>query len=119
MLAERLALERKRVPVVIGENMRRVTSYAALIGGHVYRPRKNDPFDKQLALYRNGRWIQSMIRQGREVIDIGPDFARRSLGRPPSEYYNLERRQLEGYENYSKVFIRMNKNAGGVPGFDW
>ena len=35
----------KKAPIVIGENMKRVKKYAAEIGGDVYKPWKNDPFD--------------------------------------------------------------------------
>jgi len=60
-----------------------------------------------------------MKRQGREIIDIGPDFQRRSLGRDPSPFYNKERSQLQNYENYRKVFQRTGKTSGGVPGLDF
>jgi RHS repeat-associated protein len=106
-------------PIVIGENMKRVQQYADDIGGHAYRPWKNDPFDYNLGMKRNKRWIQDMKREGREVIDIGPDFKRRSLGKDPSDFYNMERSQLKGYDNYNKVFERTGKNSGGVPGLDF
>lgn len=65
-----------------------------------------------------------MRAEGRKIIDIGPDFQRRleRIGaglRPDSPAYNLERRILQGYERYQKVFERYGKYQGGVPGFDW
>ena len=106
-------------PIVIGENMKRVQQYADEIGGHAYRPWKNDPFDYDLGMRRNKRWIQDMKREGREIIDIGPDFKRRSLGRDPSDLYNMERSQLTDYDNYTKVFERTGKTSGGVAGLDF
>ncbi len=70
------------------------------------------------------QWIKQMRAEGREIIDIGPDFERRyqrfkDRKRPDSPAYNLERRVLKGYEGYRKVFERYGKYQGGVPGFDW
>ncbi len=108
----------KKPPIIIGENMKRVREYADQVGGDVYRPWKNDPFDFDLAMRRNERWIKDMKRQGREIIDIGPDFNRRLNGRNPSDFYNMERRNLKGYSNYDKAFTR-NGRHGGVPGLDF
>jgi RHS repeat-associated protein len=109
----------KEKPVVIGENMKRVQQYADEIGGHAYRPWENDPFDYNLGMRRNKRWIEDIKRQDRDIIDIGPDFPRRSLGREPSDFYNMERTQLKGYGNYRKVFERTGRTSGGVPGLDF
>jgi hypothetical protein len=106
-------------PIVIGENMKRVQQYADEIGGQAYRPWKNDPFDYDLGMKRNKRWIKDMKTEGREIIDIGPDFKRRSLGRDPSDFYNMERGQLKDYANYTKVFERFDKTSGGVTGLDF
>ena len=106
-------------PIVIGENMKRVQQFADDIGGHAYRPWQNDPFDYDLGMKRDTRWIEDMKRQGREIIDIGPDFKRRSLGRDPSGFYNMERFQTKDYYKYRKVFERTGKNSGGVPGLDF
>ena len=102
----------QKAPVVIGENMKRVKQYAKDIGGHAYRPWKNDPFDFDVAMTRNKRWINDMMNEGREIIDIGPDFARRRIGVLPSDFYNMERSQLKGYANYRKVFTRQGKYGG-------
>jgi hypothetical protein len=59
------------------------------------------------------------MREGREIVDIGPDFARRAAGRDPSDFYNMERRLTEGYPGYSRVFERFGKTDGGVPGLDY
>jgi len=105
-------------PIVIGENMKRVQQYADEIGGHAYQPWKNEPFDYDLGMKRNERWIQDMKKEGREIIDIGPDFKRRSVGRDPSDFYNMERSQLKDYGNYTKAFERTG-TSGGVPGLDF
>lgn len=67
---------------------------------------------------------QANAAEGREVVDIGPDFQRRRMRveqgiRPDSPAYNLERKVLQGYERYRKVFERTGKYRGGVPGLDW
>ncbi|MBY8870381.1 DNRLRE domain-containing protein [Micromonospora sp. PLK6-60] len=108
-----------KAPLIIGENMTRVKEYAKQVGGHAYRPWKNDPFDFALGMRRNERMIKDAMRSGREIIDIGPDFARRAAGRAASPFYNMERRVTSGYANYSKVFERFGKLDGGVPGFDF
>jgi RHS repeat-associated protein len=107
-------------PIVIGEDMARVREYAKQIGGHAYRPWRNDPFDFDLALQRNERWIKDQMRQGREIVDIGPAFARRARTGYRSPFYELERRLLRewDYERYRKVFERFG-DIGGVPGLDY
>lgn len=70
----------------------------------------------------NREWIQQMREEGREIIDIGPDFRRRldryNRGlRPDSPFYNLERRALRGYERRYQVFERFGRFYGGVRGF--
>ena len=99
--------------------MSRVKAYAEQVGGHAYRPWKNDPFDFDLGMARNERMIRDAMRSGREIIDIGPDFARRAAGRDPSPFYNMERRLTDGYSAYRKVFERSGRLEGGVPGFDF
>ncbi|MEH0825746.1 MULTISPECIES: hypothetical protein [unclassified Micromonospora] len=106
-------------PLIIGENMKRVKEYAKQVDGHAYRPWKNDPFDFALGMRRNERMIKDAMRSGREIIDIGPDFARRAAGRAPSPFYNMERRVTSTYANYTKVFERFGKLDGGVPGLDF
>jgi RHS repeat-associated protein len=108
----------KKAPAVIGENMMRVRQYAEQIGGHAYRPRRNAPFDFDTAMRRNERWISDQKRQGRNIIDIGPDFQRRAAMGRRSSPYEMERRNVIGYENYRKAFERSG-NTGGVPGLDF
>jgi RHS repeat-associated protein len=105
-------------PIIVGENMKRVREYADKTGGHAYRPLKNDPFDFNLGMKRNERWIKEQMRNGREVIDIGPDFQRRAATGRSSPFYEMERRRLKGYDNYDKAFERNGSN-GGVPGLDF
>jgi hypothetical protein len=111
------ASEVAKKPIVIGENMKRVKQYAESIGGHAYKPWKNDPFDYDLAMKRNQRWINDMKRDAREIIDIGPDFKRREV-RGASDFYEMERSQLKGYKNYTKAFTRSGK-TGGVLELDY
>ena len=75
-------------------------------------PWPNSPFDGDIAMLRNKRWINDMMKEGREIIDIGPDFARRRLGKAPSDFYNMERTQVKGYAKYDKVFTRNGKYGG-------
>jgi RHS repeat-associated protein len=105
-------------PLVIGENMDRVREYAQQIGGHAYQAWQ-DGASEAVALARNGRMIKDAIRAGRDIIDIGPDFARRAAGRVPSRFYNLERKLTKGYDGYTKVFQRFGRLEGGVPGLDF
>lgn len=71
--------------------MKRVKEYADKTGGHAYRPWKNDPFDFDLGMKRNKHWIQDQRKQGREIIDIGPDFQRRAATGRSSPFYEMER----------------------------
>ena len=108
-------------PIVIGENMHRVRKYAEKIGAQTIE----DFIPKgQWSLEANRQWIRRMMEEGRQIIDIGPDFERRfrriERGEIPySDVYNLERMELKGYGLYQKSFIRLGKWKGGVPGLDW
>ncbi len=104
-------------PVVIGEDMDRVARHADDIDGHAYRPWGNKPFDFDEAMKRNERWIKDMIKEGREIIDIGPNFERRLEKGYNSPFYEMERRMLKDYQNRISVFERTGK-FGGVPGLD-
>jgi hypothetical protein len=103
-------------PVVIGENMkRRVEPYARRIGAETI----NDWLGRRKwSLELNEAWVREMMKQGRRVIDIGPDFARRAEGVAPSTAYGLERRLLKGYPNYERRFLRWRKLRGGDPEID-
>ncbi len=70
-------------------------------------------------MQRNARWIKDQMRQGREIIDIGPDFARRAATGRRSPFYELERRLIRerNYDRYRKIFERFGQ-TGGVPGLD-
>ena len=104
----------------MGENMSRVQSFANQVGGQTI----NDFIpSSQWNMAANQAWVQQMRSQGRQFIDIGPDFPRRveraaSGIEPAAPAYNLERMKLNGYENYKSIFNRTGKNSGGVPGFD-
>jgi len=107
---------RELKPVVIGENMKtRVGPYARRIGA--------ETIDDWLAgrkwsLELKEVWIRQMMREGRRVIDIGPDFARRADTGRVSKVYGLERRLLKGYPYYERRFLRWRKLRGGNPDVD-
>jgi hypothetical protein len=67
---------------------------------------------------RNERWLSDQKRQSRDIIDIGPDFQRRAAMEQRSPFYEMERRNVIGYEHYRKAFERYG-NTGGVPGLDF
>jgi hypothetical protein len=114
---------RELKPVVIGEDMERVRNYAKgrylTINDFVPESawKAADSFQEKMLL--NQHWIEQMIREGRLVTDIGPDFTRR-LKRflagqsPASPFYELERRTLREsrYPHYVKRFHRFGKYAG-------
>ncbi len=116
-----IEVTRGKPPIVIGENMERVKRYANQIGAQTI----NDFIPtERWTMEANEQWIKQMRMEGRESIDIGPDFGRRRRlvedgKRPDSPAYNLERRVLKGYEGYHRVFERYGKYQGGVPGLDW
>lgn len=110
-LAPESLLAAKSGTVVIGENMARVEGYASRIGAETFQG---------TGMEANRLWIQQARSAGNQVIDIGPDFARRVQRveqgiRPDSLFYNMERMETTGYENYLKVFERTGKYTGGVP----
>ena len=107
---------RELKPVVIGENMKkRVEPYARMIGAETI----NDWLaGRKWTLELNAVWVQEMMEQGRRVIDIGPDFARRAKGVAPSAAYGIERRLLKGYLNYERRFLRWRKLRRGNPEID-
>ena len=102
--------------------MRRVNRYADEVGGETIDSWLNG---RKWTQELNDEFIDTMKAQGREFKDIGPDFSRRlrnrvdpSQGRPPSDVYGGERRQLLDYDNYEKLYERSGKYDGGVLGFD-
>ena len=83
-----LAKAASKKPVVIGENMKdRVIPKAKELDADYYKPRKTsgDPLKK------NERWIDDKMREGREIIDLGPDPRRAKR----SEYYEAEKKRIE------------------------
>jgi hypothetical protein len=95
-------------PLIIGENMDRVRRYAAEVGGTFYRQRAA-VVTKKL----NTRMIQRYKNKNRVILDIGPDFARRTNG-GARELYELERRLTKGYPLFRKVWTRTGKRSGGM-----
>lgn len=78
----------------------RVIPYADRIGASYYRPRSSDEF-RHNWFRNNQRWIRKQMKEGKEIIDIGPDEARRQV-REPSEYYEMEQHEIlsRGYTSY-------------------
>lgn len=92
--------------VVVGRNMDdRVLPYVAKHGYDYYKgtptiiPRSLDRVApnmlRRIDLWFNKRWINSQMRQGKRIIDIGEPE-----GYQPSVFYEMERIQLDGYWNY-------------------
>ena len=67
---------------------------------------------------KNMQWVRQIIAEGREVIDIGPDFLRRASTGRASGVYEMERRLLKGYPNYVRDFQRWHRLQGGNPYVD-
>lgn len=78
----------------------RVIPYADRIEAGYYKPRSSDKF-RHNWLRNNQRWIRKQMREGKVIVDIGPDEARRQI-RGPSEYYEMERNDIlsRGYTLY-------------------
>jgi RHS repeat-associated protein len=105
----------KKKPIVIGENIERVEEYARKHGYDYYKPWQNKTVDFDTLMKRNRRRVKDWKREGREIIDIGPDFERRiDRGKKASPNYNMERMELKNYEKYKKAFKRKSKNSGHV-----
>jgi len=99
---------------VIGENQRRVDAYAA---GHGYETITDYTSRHQVGWSPevNDRFISDSMTEGREIVDIGPDFdRRRNEGRGPSSHYGRERMQTKNYDNRTKAFERTGKNTGEI-----
>jgi len=100
--------------IVIGENMERVRIAAKQLGAETFEGK---------GMQANREWMQNKVSQGYEVHDIGPDFLRRQQRveqglRPDSPFYNMERVESLSSDRYFKLFERMGKYEGGVPGLD-
>jgi hypothetical protein len=85
--------------VVIGENTdKRVRPYAERIGASYYKPRS---MIRDNWLANNRRWIRRQMNLGKDIVDIGPDEARRERS-GPSVYYEMELQEilLRAYPRY-------------------
>lgn len=92
--------------VVMGRNMDdRVIPYAEKHGYGYYTgtpkfvPRSLDRVApntiKRIDMWYNKRWINKQTRDGKRIVDIGEPEGYR-----PSDFYDMERKQVRGYENY-------------------
>jgi hypothetical protein len=96
-IAGRIAVEGAERAVAIGRNMPgRVIPYAQAHGYDWYRgtPRLIPFRNKRVDMWFNRRWVRKEMRGGSRVVDIGEP-----LGMPPSDFYNMERAETEGYWN--------------------
>ncbi len=76
-------------PIVIGENMKdRVIPAAKELGADVYEPRSKI---KESWLKNNVLWLKQKMKEGREIIDIGPD-PKRPVRSP---FYEAEKQLIE------------------------
>lgn len=50
---------------------------------------------RKVDLWFNERWINNEMDAGSRIIDIGEP-----PGMPPSDFYNMEQQQVDGYWNY-------------------
>jgi RHS repeat-associated protein len=83
------AVKGGKPPIVIGENMKdRVIPIAEELGADYYKPR-SQIVDNWLK--NNMRWLNEKMKEGREIIDIGPDPNRPTR----SPYYEAEKRLIE------------------------
>ena len=102
--------------IVIGENMERVAPYAKKIGAEIYEGMPGfKPGMEAEGLLHNQQVIQQKMAEGYQIIDIGPDFARRSVRGGPQPAYQMERTITKGYEGYQKAFIRIGKDSLILP----
>lgn len=103
-------------PVVIGENMNRVTEYAQAHGYQQYGGLQGfvSGRDESRGLEHNRQWVRQKMQEGRAFVDVGPDFIGRGNAEryEPSVAYIMERRELSSYQNYQKDFERMGKIGG-------
>lgn len=79
----------------------RVVPYANSIGSYYYNPKRASA--PRNWLRNNRRWIRKQMKDGKFIIDIGPDEARRHAGWI-SEYYEMERHEIlsRGYTLYRR-----------------
>lgn len=98
--------------------MDRVKRYADKIGGETIL---NYIAPDDWSIEANAAWAHQMLEEGRQIIDIGPDFVRRGIRQergiaPASPAYELERTIFKGYEGYQKAFERFGKFLGNITG---
>lgn len=69
---------------------------------------------------------QQWKKEGRNIVDIGPDFKGRSRMINPRKtsnkgnpFYNGERKNTRVYKNYKKDFQRTGKKVGGNSSIDF
>ena len=82
-----------------------------------YQAWKNDPFDPDLAMRRDTRWIRTKMNQGYDIVDIGPDASRAD---PYGPFYGMESSETasRGYPMHQMDWRRRDLRSAenGDPG---
>ncbi|MCF6174222.1 MAG: RHS repeat-associated core domain-containing protein [Victivallaceae bacterium] len=87
----------KKNAVVIGQDMpNRVIPKAKELGAEFYRPRPNQKPRKWLS--QNKKWIKKQMKEGKEIIDIGP-----GKGKEIRRYYGMEKKAVKKYKKVTKL----------------
>ena len=114
--ASPVRVEDAKRTIVIGENMKRVGPYANKIGAEIYTGMPNFKVGMEAeGLLDNKVVILQKMKMSYKIIDIGPDFPRRTIEGAPRLNYQMERTITKGYKYYQKAFIRMGKNSLVLP----
>jgi len=102
-------------PFVIGEGMEdRVMPYARGIGAEYYTGAGPNVRKTETAYFEHNRQvIRNVIQEGREIIDIGPNPARRNWPAPTSPNYQMELDEIAraNYRNYVHQTIDDSTNV--------
>jgi RHS repeat-associated protein len=100
-------------PIVIGESMaKRVEPFAQQIGAETYAGMPGfQPGMETQGLAHNRAFLEEAMREGRTILDVGPDFARRLQTGMRSPNYEMERMLTKGYAGYRKAFSRVGPQS--------
>lgn len=92
-----------KLKIVIGEGMDRVKAFARANNAKWYQSWgknfREEIFNLEKSLQRNERWLRSKIKQGYEIIDIGPRG-----NEITSPFYRLERQIIDEL-NYPTIRV--------------
>jgi RHS repeat-associated protein len=100
---------------VIGEGMEdRVIPYAREVGAEYYTGAGPNVRETEMAYFEHNRQvIRNVIQEGREIIDIGPNPARRSWPAATSPNYQMELDEIvrANYRNYVRQTVDDSTNV--------